>query len=285
MRHPALLTALLAALAVVSVAAQAPKALTAYQVIQRAAVRAVQDDAALENFAYHERDIISSPGKDGQQANVRSDETEAVSEVDGIEYDEVIARKGKPLSREDAAKQARKAAAFIRKHSGPQAHAKALAEQAKEHRQRQELLEAIPAAFDVVFAPQQAPAACYCYAVRLTPKPGYRPRDKNLKLLQRVAATLWVSKGSFATTQVYIRILQTVSVGWVLARIEPDSFLTITNQYVGGHWFEKSLSGHILARFLLVKQFNLLIDETCSDYRQFGVSTNVVLTGKATVPH
>ncbi|TAN20570.1 MAG: hypothetical protein EPN33_14470 [Acidobacteria bacterium] len=284
MRHPVLLTAFAVALASGSLAAQAPEQLSAYQVIQRAAARALQDDAALENYAYHERDIISSPGKDGQPPNVRSDETEAVSEVDGVEYDEVIARKGKPLSPEDAAKQARKAAAFIRKHSGPQAHAKALAEQAEEHKERQELLEAIPDAFDVAFAQEQAPAGCYCYAVTLTPRAGYHPRDKHLKLLQRVAATVWVSKGSFATSQVFIRILQTVSVGWVLARIEPNSFLTITNQYVDGHWFEKSLSGHIVARFLLVKQFNLLMDETCSDYRQFRVTTKV-LTSKATVPH
>lgn len=284
MRHPVLPTALAVALAAVSLAAQAPGKLTAYQVIQRAAARALQDDAALENYAYHEREIVSSPGQDGQPVNVRSDETEAVSEVDGIEYEEVIARKGKPLSPEEAAKQARKAAAFIRKHSGPKARAKALAEQAKEHKERQELLEAIPDAFDVAFAPEQAPAACYCYAVKLMPRVGYHPRDKMQKLLQRVAATVWVSKGSFATTQVYIRILQTVSVGWVLARIEPNSFITITNQYVDGHWFEKNVRGHIVARFLLVKQFNLLMDETCSNYRAFTVSTKV-LTGKATVPH
>lgn len=284
MQHPVLLTAMAVVLAGVPLAAQAPEKLTAFEVIQRAAARAVLDDAALENYAYHERDIISSPGKGGQPPEVRSDETEAVSEVDGIEYDEVIARKGKPLSPEDAAKQARKAAAFIRKHSGPKAHAKALAEQEREHKQRQELLAAIPDAFDVAFAPEQAPAACYCYAVTLMPRAGYHPRDKNLRLLQHVAATVWVSKGSFATTQVYIHFLQTVSVGWVLARIEPNSFITLTNQYVDGHWFEKSVRGHVLARFLLVKQFNLLIEETCNDYRQFTVSTKV-LTGKATVPH
>ncbi|MGH9414148.1 MAG: hypothetical protein ACRD0Y_10475 [Terriglobales bacterium] len=262
--------------------AQSP--LTPLQVVQRAAARAVQDDAALENYAYHQRDILSTLNRSGKPPSVREDETEAVSEVDGIEYDRVIARDGKSLTPKDAAREQRKAAEFIRKHSGAEAREKALAKQAKEQKQQAELIAAIPTAFTLAFASPATANPCNCYVVVLTPRPGIHTGGKNLKTLRHVAATAWVDRSDFSTHRIEIHVLKPMNAGSFLMRMEPGSTVTMENENVDGHWFEKSVEAAITARVFLVKQYHVLFDETCGDYRKFSVSTKV-MTGKVAGRH
>lgn len=250
--------------------------LTPAQVLDRAVAAMQASDSAREQYAWHERDILSTINRDGKPPTVRSDETDAVSEVEGTEYSRVIARDGKPLDAKDEAKEARKAARFIRDHSSPQAEAKNARELAKQREHWRQLLAAIPQAFEVAFAPDPTPAPCACYVVTLTPRPGYRARDKNLKLLFHVAATVWIQRADFAVVRARFHFLQPVSVGWVLAKIEPGSEFELQNAPVDGHWFEQSLTGTLVARVLLVKKFHLRVDDSYTDYRKFGVTSRVV---------
>ncbi len=233
-------------------------------------------DTAREQYAWRERDVLSTINKDGQPLRARSDETDAVSQVDGIEYDRVIARDGRMLSTKDAAKEARKAARFIRRHSTAKAKAKDEREQAKQRKQRRELLAAIPQAFTVAFAPDPDPELCNCDVVTLTPRPLYRPPNKDLELLRHVAATVWIERGDFAVVRARFRFLQAVHIGWVLAKIEPGSEFQLQNAPVDGHWFEHSFTGTLVARVLLVKKYHLHVDDSYSDYRKFGVTSRVL---------
>ncbi|MGH9486473.1 MAG: hypothetical protein ACRD04_02645 [Terriglobales bacterium] len=280
MRRAWILTAAFAAGAVIA-SAQAP--LTPLQVLQRAIQRDHADSIAQQQYAWHERDIVTEIGRKDRPGKVESDETDDVSEVDGIEYDRIIARDGKPLSPKQAAKEARKAAAFIRKHNNPKVEAKDLAEQAKERRESRKLIDTFAEAFHLAFTPPSVPAPCNCWGITLAPRKRFHTRDHNLDLLHHVRGTLWISRQNFGMEQANFLVLQTLSLGWVLARIEKGSTFEFKNNLVDGHWFGQSLTGTVNARVLLVKPYHLLLDDTYTDYRRFGVSSRVI--AQAPVSH
>lgn len=258
-------------------AAAAPP--TVVQVLHRALAAAEADNQALEQYAWNERDIVREIGKDGQPGKIESDETIEASQVDGVEYDRTIARNGKPLTPAEQAKEDRKQANFIREQDSPKKRAARLREQAKARRQREELIEEIPAAFEIEMAPAGGAPLCDCYVLRATARPGYRARDKNVELLRHVAFTAWVDRQSYGLVRLRANILQTISLGWFLARIGKGGTLQYDTVPVEGHRLMGSLTGELSARVLLVKGFHLELDVTDSDYRKFG-STAKVLVAK-----
>ncbi|MGH9466729.1 MAG: hypothetical protein ACRD1Y_05185 [Terriglobales bacterium] len=249
--------------------------LTPLEVLRRARARALADAAALENYAWHEREIERGLTPSGAPGKVESDDTVAVSQVDGVEYQQLIARDGKPLSAREAAVQAHKSATFIRKHGGAARRAQDERERAKQQKQRRELIEALPRAFDLTFLPPASPPLCDCYVISMTPRPGFHATSSDVKFLRHMAGTMWVERGSFGMRRVEVRVLEPLSFGWVLARIEPGSSFVITEAPVDGHWFESGLTGVVRARLFLVKKLHLLLDDRYSNYQQFAVTTHV----------
>ncbi|MGH9473338.1 MAG: hypothetical protein ACRD1M_11415 [Terriglobales bacterium] len=250
---------------------------TAAEILKRAADAALANQSAIGHYAWHDRTIISTLGAPGKPAHVHSDETDDSSEVNGLEYDRVIARDGKPLAPADQKKEDRKLADFIRKHSTPEARAKALKQQARDRQQQTDLIRAIPQAFQVQLQP--SPAACGCYVISLTPSPHYKTHDHHLQLLRHVTATLWVHRGDFGLMRLQVRFIQTVSVGWILARVGKGGTVTMEQSPVDGHWFPSRSSAHLPIRFMLVKGYRVVFEDVYSDYRQFHASARVLSSG------
>lgn len=64
-------------------------------------------------------------------------------------------------------------------------------------------------------------------------------------------------------TQAEANVIDTISIGWVLARIEPGAHITMKQVRVDGeHWMPKEIDVNGTARILLVK--NRTLDETVS---------------------
>jgi hypothetical protein len=259
--------------------APAPAALTPAQILIRAAQVAVTSQRALEQYAWDEREVVRDVEKNGQPGRVRSDETDEASQVNGIEYDRLIARNGKPLPPAEQAKEDKKQAAFIRRESTPKARAKHLREQAKQRRERERLIEAVPRAFELTLVSHAAgdPPLCDCYVIDAVPAPGYKTRDKNLAVLHHLGGTLWIDRATFGMVRMKLRILQPLSYGWVLARIAKGGELEMTQAQVDGHWFPQSLSGTLAARVLLFKGYHLEFTDAYSNYRKFGSSSRITV--------
>lgn len=259
----------------VRAACQAPPPLNAAEILRRAIIQEEADEQALEQYAWHERDVVRQLQRDNTAGKLERDETIDVSQVAGVEYDRMIARNGQPLSPADQAKQDRKLAEFIRKQSSPQALAKNQHEQAKERSQRRELIEEVPRAFALELEPADTPPVCDCYVIRGTPLPGYHARDRNLDLLHHLAGTLWIDTHSFALVRVDLTIVQPVRYGLVLARIDKGGHLVVQDALVAGHWFPQHVTADLRARLLLVKGYSLALESSYSDYREFHTSIQI----------
>jgi hypothetical protein len=259
--------------------APAPAALTPAQILTRTAQVAVINQRALEQYAWDEREVVRDLKKNGQLGRVRSDETEEASQVHGIEYDRLIARDGRPLTPTEQAKVNKKQAAYIRRESTPKARAMHLREEAKEQKEREKLIEAVPKAFalTLVSPPAGDPPLCDCYVIEAVPSPGYRTRDKNLAILHHLGGTLWIDRATFGMVRMKLRFLQGLSYGWVLARIAKGGQLEMTQSQVEGHWFPQSLEGTLAARVLLFKGYHLEFSDDYFNYRKFGSSSRITV--------
>ena len=155
--------------------------------------------------------------------------------------------------------------------------ARHLREQAKEEQEREKLIRAVPQAFELTLTPPPAgdPPPCDCYVIQAVPSPRFRTHDKNLAILHHLRGTLWIDHKTFAMVRMKLRIVQTISYGWVVARLAQGSTLEMTQAPVDGHWFAKSLSGTLAARVLLFKGYHVEFSDEYSNYRRFGSSSRM----------
>lgn len=263
-----------AAPAIVRAQSAAP-ALDAATILRRAILQEEANEQAVEQYAWHERDIERQLTPEGAAGKLIRDDTLDVSQVDGVEYRRRIERNGAPLAAAEQGREDRRLAAFIRKQASPAVRARNLREQEKERQQLHELIEGVPEAFVLTLELPAAPPACACYVIQATPRAGYHAQDHNLDQLHHVAGTIWVDRKSFAVARLDLRLVQSLGFGWLLARIAKGGQVSLREAPVEGHWFPESLTADLRARVLVVKGYNLAVEQTFTDYRAFGASATV----------
>ncbi|MGH9482424.1 MAG: hypothetical protein ACRD1L_10080, partial [Terriglobales bacterium] len=87
MRHPCARWASLLITSSIMAAAQAPApVLTAAEILRRGIVQEEANEQALEQYAWHERDLERQLQPDNTPGKLESDQTDDVSQVAGVEY-------------------------------------------------------------------------------------------------------------------------------------------------------------------------------------------------------
>jgi hypothetical protein len=217
-------------------------------------------NAALD-FTCTEHDVTDTPGHSATA------EVSQVSILDGTPYGRLIARNGHPLTAEEVRKEDEK----YRKAAG--ARDKETAEQrARRLRKYQEqwrFLGEIPDAFDMQLLGHETIQGRANYVIQLTPKAGYVAKSKNARMFPDIEGKLWVDEQDLRWTQAEAHVINTISIGWVLARIGAGAHITIKLVKVDDeHWMLKELAVNGSARIMLLK--NRSIDEiiSYSDYKR-----------------
>ena len=84
-----------------------------------------------------------------------------------------------------------------------------------------------------------------------------------------IAGKLWVDQQDLRWTKAEANVIDTISIGWFLARIGPGTHITLKQVKVDDeHWMPKEFAVNGSAKIMLVK--NRLLDETVSygDYKR-----------------
>ena len=108
-----------------------------------------------------------------------------------------------------------------------------------------------------------------CYVIGLTPKSGYIPKSKSARMFSDIEGRLWIDEQDLRWAQAEATVINTISIGWVVARIDPGAQITLKQVKVDSeHWMLKEICVKGEAKILLVK--NRTIDETvsCADYKR-----------------
>lgn len=198
-------------------------------------------------------------------------------------YRKLIAEDDKPLDE----KQTRKAAAefekAIRKNHGlSEGEIRKRAErQRKDEEESRRFLREIPEAFDFEIVRRDLLDGMPVWVIRAEPKPGYRPRLKDARILTKFRGVIWIDEREHQWVKVEAEVIDTVSFGLVLARLGKGTALTFMQSRVNDEvWLPSAATTRINARLALLKTYRAEVDVRWRDYRKFRTESRVVAAGE-----
>jgi len=207
-------------------------------------------------FTYTEQDVSN-----GASGRVKSMEVFQVSPLDGTPYSRMIAKNGNTLTGEDAGSEHEKydKALESRNRETPEQHVRRL----RKYQDERAFLREIPDAFDMKLLGHETLDGRANYVIQLTPQAGFIPKSKNARMFSDIEGKLWVDEQDLRWSKAVADVINTISIGWVLARIGPGAHITMTQVKVDDeHWMPKEIDVSGTARIMLVK--NRTLDERVS---------------------
>jgi hypothetical protein len=213
-------------------------------------------------YTYLERDEDRRRDSDGR---VRSEDVDISRTilVDGVPFEQLVERNGRPPSAEEAWKQREKLDKLKRETPGQRAER--LRRQAEENAS---LVREVPKAFDFHLLGEDVVNGRPAYVLQATPHRDYHAQGKYGKMFSKVEGKLWVDKQDLGWIKVDGRVIQPFSMGLFLVRMLYGSHITMEQTRVGdGIWMPERVEVRAAAKIFFVK--SLLIERvlTYSEYR------------------
>lgn len=214
------------------------------------------------HYTYVERDENRRRDLDG---HVKSEDV-AVSRailVNGIPFEQILERNGRPLSAEEELKQKEKMDKL--KRETPAQRAERIRKQAEENTS---LVREVPKAFDFQLVGEEVVNGRPAYVLQARPHPDYQAQGKYGKMFAKVQGKLWVDKQDLGWIKVDGQVTQPFSIGLLLVRLLRGSEIKMQQTRVdNGIWMPARVEFRAAAKIFLLK--SLVIDRvlTYSEYR------------------
>jgi hypothetical protein len=209
-------------------------------------------------WGYTQTDMTADDGK--QQTDVSQ-----IIPIDGTPYERLIAKDSKPLSSEELAKEDRKYEREVQKRR-EESPAERQTRIEKYEKQRA-FINDLPEAYDFTLAGEETLAGRPAWVVTMSPKRGYIPTSAHAELLKHIDGKLWIDKEDFGWVKCEAHVIDTISVGLILARIGPGARITLDLERIApGLWMPRQIAINGSARVLLVHTKNLNEHLQFTDY-------------------
>ena len=256
------------------------------QLFRVVADKDIDNDKRLRDYTYIERDVQNRLDGKGQ---VKSTETKTyqVMEIYGEQINRLIQKDDKPLSEKDAAKEEKKVQKVIDKRKNESESDRKKREQ-KEEKDREEgrkFVREVADAYNFKLVGTELVGGREAWVIDGEPRPDFVPHMKESKFLSKFRGRVWVDKNDLQLAKMDIEVIDTVSLGWVLARIHKGTHVMLEQTRVNDEvWLPRHLSFKLDARIALFKGYNVDGDQTFRDYKKFRTSTKIVGYGEVKRP-
>ncbi|HEY3840438.1 MAG TPA: hypothetical protein VGL72_27890 [Bryobacteraceae bacterium] len=221
-----------------------------------------KDWTAALQYTYTEHDVTKDDSPTRETVEISQ-----ISELGGTPYSRLIGKNGHPLSAEEARREEEK---YRKVQSARDAETPDQRERRlRKYREQRAFLHEVPDAFNIKMLGRETIAGRPNYVIQLTPNPNYVPKSRNARMFADIAGKLWIDVDDLRWSKAEADVIDTISIGWFLARIGPGAHITLTQFKIDDeHWMLKEITVKGLAKIMLVK--NRSLDETvsCSDYRR-----------------
>ena len=113
------------------------------------------------------------------------------------------------------------------------------------------------------------------------PRPGYEPKRRDARILNKFKGRIWIDKAEAQWVKLDITAIDTISVGFVLARIHKGTHVLIELTRVNDEvWLPKLVQLHFDARVALFKSYDEDVEQTYRDYKKFRTDTKITVVGE-----
>jgi hypothetical protein len=241
-----------------------------------------ENDKVLRDYTYTEHEVEHDLDGKGQ---VKSTEvrTYEVMEVYGEQVRRLIEKDDKPLDAKEAAKEEERIQKIMdkRKNESDEDRKKRAEKEEKERQEGREFVHEVADAYIFTLVGTEDVGGREAWVITGEPRPGYEPHMKDAKFLPKFHGKVWIDKKDLQLSRLEVEALETVSFGWVLARIHKGTRVMLEQTRVNDEvWLPRHINFKVDARVALVKGYNLDGEQTFRDYKKFRTSSKIVGMGE-----
>lgn len=241
-----------------------------------------ENEKLLRDYTYIERDVQNNLDGKGQPKSTEV-KTYDVLEIYGEQVQRLIAKDDKPLDARDAAKEDEKIQKIIdkRNNESDEDRKKREEKEEKDREEERKFTSEVADAYDFRLLGTGTLGGREAWVIDAEPHPGFEPHLKESKFLSKFHGRIWIDKNDLQMAKLDVQAIDTVSVGWVLARIHKGTRVIVDQTRVNNEvWLPQHVSFKLDARIALFKGYKVDGDQTFRDYKKFRTSARIVGVGQ-----
>ncbi len=246
--------------------------------IRQVADKDIENDKKQNDYTYIQREEEHKLDGKGEVKSSES-RTQEIMVLYGEQIQRLIAKDDKPLSEKDAAKEEERIRKLTdkRKNETEDQRRKRTEEEEKDREDARKFVGEVADAYNFRLVGTENLDGRETYVIDAQPRPDFQPHLKQAKILPKFRFRAWVDQAESQWVKLDAECIDTVSVGWFLARIHKGSRLLIDQTRVNDEvWLPRHVAIKVDVRVALLKNFNLEADVTYRDYKKFRTDTRIV---------
>ncbi len=206
-----------------------------------------------------------------------------ILEIYGEPVERLTAKDDKPLPADEAKKEDDKIQKIIdkRKNESEDGRRRRLEREEKDREEARKFVLEIADAFNFRLVGSEAIGGRDTWVLEGDPRPGYEPKQRYAKLLGKFKGRVWIDKAEAQWVKLDITAIDTLSIGFVLARVHKGTHFVIELTKVNDEvWLPKRVQLHLDARVALFKSYDNDVEQTYRDYKKFRTDTKITVVGE-----
>jgi hypothetical protein len=236
----------------------------------------------LRDYTYVDREVAHKLDGHGQ---VKSTEikTYEIMELYGEPVARLIEKDDKPLDRKDAVKEEERIQKMAdkRKNESEDEQRKRQAEREKDRQKGREFVSEVAEAYNFRLVGSEALNERDTWVIDGEPRPEFHAQLKEAQMLSKFHGRLWIDKREMQLAKMDVEAIDTVSFGWVLARLHKGTRFVYEQTRVNDEvWLPQHYEAKVDVRLALFKNDNEEDAGTFRDYRKFRTSSKIVGMGE-----
>ena len=252
------------------------------ELLRYAQDREVENEKRLRDYTYIEREEERRLEGSGDVKKTET-RTREVLEVYGEPVERLIAKDDKPLPAGEAKKEEEKIQKVIDKYKNESesGRRKRMEKEEKERQEERKFVLEIADAFTFRLVGSESREGRDTWVIEGEPRAGYEPKERSTKLLSKFKGRVWIDKAEGQWVKLDITAIDSISVGWFLARIHKGMHIEAEQTKINDEvWLPKHVEVQVDARLALVKSYNEDVDETFRDYKKFRTDSKITVVGE-----
>ncbi len=251
------------------------------QLLRVVADKDIENDKRLRDYTYIEREVRHNLDGKGETKSTEV-KTYEILDIYGTQVQRLIQKDDKPLDAKEAAKEEEKIQKIIDKRKGEsdEDRRKREEKEVKEREDGRKFVREVADAYDFKLVGTEEVGGRAAWVIDGEPRPGFQPQMKESKFLSKFHGRVWIDQGDLQLAKLDIEAIDTVSLGWVLARVHKGTRVMLEQTRVNDEiWLPRHVTFKFDARVALVKGYNVDGDQEYRDYKKFRTSAKIVGVG------
>ena len=252
------------------------------ELLRRAEEKDIENDRQQRDYTYVERQEARKLDGHGAVKKIES-RTSEVLEIYGELVARLTAKDDKPLPADEAKKEDEKIQKIIdkRKNESEADRRKRVEREEKSREEDRKFVLEIADAFNFHLVGSEVLDGSDAWVLKGEPRPGYEPKRREARILSKFKGRVWIDKAEAQWVKLDITAIDTISVGFVLARIHKGTRVLIELTRVNDEvWLPNLVQLHLDARVALFKSYDEDIERTYRDYKKFRTDTKITVVGE-----